>query len=73
MKNLDKVYHYIFGSLIVVLCVSMGLEQRSSLLIVILISASKEIYDSLHQNHTSDGSDFTATVVGGLSAIIILQ
>jgi len=65
MKNKDKIYHFIAGLTIALL---FGLYSPFvGLCMAIVVAAGKEVYDYINQdNHTSDGADFVATVVGGL-------
>jgi hypothetical protein len=42
-----------------------------AILVVALIALAKEVYDYKHPNHTADFYDWLATVLGGLSGLIL--
>ena len=72
MSNMDKLWHFIAGAILMLgLCVFFPV--RYSLLCVIVIAYLKELFDLQHPDkHTSDANDFIATVVGGLTGVTLI-
>lgn len=69
MINIDKLYHFLAGFIVSVTSLVL-FDQTVAVIAVIAIAAAKEVYDSKHPaEHTADGSDFIATVVGGLTGL----
>ena len=69
MINKDKLYHFLAGFIVAVPLLLIW-NESIAMAVVVLIAAAKEVYDSKHPaKHTADGSDFIATVVGGLTGL----
>ena len=65
MINIDKGYHFLAG--LFVTLSTAWFDVRVALILLFVISLAKEVYDYNHlESHTADGSDFVATIVGGL-------
>ena len=66
IQNYDKIAHFVVGA-IVALC------PIYPMLAVLVVAFGKEIYDYYHPNHTCDGLDAIATIVGGLTMLSFLK
>ena len=70
----DKIKHFIVGIIIFLLCSLFGLDYVYSLLIVFVAGVGKEVYDYKYpKKHTVESYDAIATILGGLSAMMILE
>ena len=66
----DKANHFIAGTLIY--CASaLFLSAGLALIPVIVLAASKEIYDSVSKKGTSDITDYLFTVAGAIPPLLI--
>jgi hypothetical protein len=68
----DKILHFLAG--LVIYSVFYLVNPVLGLFASILAGVLKEVYDSYHPDqHTTDIMDATATIVGGLTAFLILN
>lgn len=68
--NYDKIQHFVGGFAIAGLS-RYFIGRLGAILLVIVIAALKEYWDSKRPDHTPDWQDFIATVNGGVLAIIL--
>lgn len=71
IQNLDKGQHFVGGAAIVF---AVGLiNVPLALLVCILVALAKEVYDYFNPTtNTCDALDFIATVVGGVTAAVLI-
>jgi hypothetical protein len=68
----DKQMHFLSGFIIA--AILTPIIGAYSILVVAVIAALKEIYDSLHPDkHTADFLDWAATVLGGLIGFVVVS
>lgn len=71
MINKDKIYHFIVGFIVTILVTGITTFLWLGLIVGLTVSVGKEVYDYMHpEDHTTDGMDFIATVVGVLVAVV---
>lgn len=74
MIKKDKILHLIAGILIILACLLFKLPYLWSIVILFLVAAGKEVYDSFYpQKHTVDVYDALATFLGGLFILVIVE
>jgi uncharacterized protein YfiM (DUF2279 family) len=67
---IDKANHFIAGTMIY--CASaLFLSAGLALIPVIVLAASKEIYDSVSKKGTSDIADYLFTIAGAIPPLVI--
>ena len=67
----DKANHYIYGLVILALCYIV-LGALISSIISIIVAGSKEVYDNYHPNHEASWLDVIWTLLGSISAAILI-
>ena len=69
MKHIDKLYHFIAGMIIFWVA---SYFMACPIIPVIVIGATKEIYDRVIRHNYADFWDFLATVAGGILIWVVM-
>jgi hypothetical protein len=67
----DKANHFIYGLIIFAVC-NLVLGALFSSIICIIVAGSKEVYDNYHPNHEASWLDVLWTLLGSITAAILI-
>lgn len=74
--NEDKLWHFAAGAGVVAVARYLGDGNPTAIKLgvaaCLIIAISKELWDANRAQHSADGADFVATVVGGLTVAVML-